>query len=787
MKKSLFIILVLMVLLSVAITPAFAGIGDFGDTDQLDLIVLTDGDTRSVVRAVRNAGGTVNFEYENVPAVAFTIPSDSIGAVLYLPGVLRVEKDETLKLADLEKEKPMEYRLRGAGSYERIKLDAATFDFSTVPQGYANFMYTGAVDIWPETGAGAGSIVAVVDTGTARNFCLSHAVIGAPGFPDGYNASGDGYPATWEGNHYHGTFVAGTIASDCALDLGSTTDPLYMAQEPYFGWPVDFFPIIGQAPASEIYPVKVGDFTGVLQTSWIFDGLDHIVSLKSSGALDIDIVNMSLGGGTLFDGGDIFDEFVEKIYEHDMLLVTSASNDGPVPNSIGSPATSYKTVSVGALDYPDSSRVLYEFIGLTSMGGVTGQGMVMRPTDDVFVADFSSRGPLSDGRLGPEIQALGTWNFHQTADGGFSWASGTSFSAPTVAGGAALINAWWEARFGVDMPPELLEFVLLIGADPRVVGREWRSLNDQGHGALDLVATLDLLAPLGIQAEGDHLEELMASARMFYGEDDVSTSWIWLRTKVGRLQSNILGTPRRGQTQVWESDEVTLKQAETLDLVFDVTRFTSRVYVEIYDIETPDNSAYAWWPNSLTIHIQDAKRSGIEHPVNVYWYPMSYGDAVDIEIEDGPWTFWGMDWDYIPMEPGKMKVTLMPDVSNEDPVSFKVRVTRENYKRLTGQKIAKQKIMDGDTYVYAVDVPEGTSMATFDLIWWRDWSKFPTSDLDMLVYGPDFSLVSLDGATLNAPERAVLYEPEAGTYYLMVQGFEQNGFKDKFSLWMTIE
>ena len=245
--------------------------------------------------------------------------------------------------------------------------------------------------------------------------------------------------------------------------------------------------------------------------------------------------------------------------------------------------------------------------------------------------------------------------------------------------------------------------------------------------------------------------------------------------------------PFGGCGDTWKSKSVTLRPGEPYDLVFKINAFTSKVYIEIYDIQTIDNSAYAYWPNALEIHLQSAKRSGIEHPINVYWYPYWYGDTAVIEVEDGPWTFAGLDWDYYPMEPGLMKLTLMSDMSNEDSVSFKVRILRENFKEQTGGRVDNSGLKTGEYNIIPVEIPEGTSSATFDLVWNRDWSKFPTTDLDLLVFGPDFSLVNGDGASWNAPERAVVTDPAAGTWYLFVDGFELYGFPDNYDLFMTLE
>jgi hypothetical protein len=106
--------------------------------------------------------------------------------------------------------------------------------------------------------------------------------------------------------------------------------------------------------------------------------------------------------------------------------------------------------------------------------------MVMRPTDEVRVANFSSRGPLRTGHLGLDIVALGLWNFQEGPDGQFYWTGGTSFSAPTVSGATALLNAWKEARTGRDTGVYNLRAALLLGANPDVVGESWQAPVDQG-------------------------------------------------------------------------------------------------------------------------------------------------------------------------------------------------------------------------------------------------------------------------------------------------------------------
>jgi subtilisin family serine protease len=731
----------------------------------VDLIVKTDGSTDAVISKVSTLGGTVNFAYENASVIAIRIPAAKYIDLVNTPGVVRVVKDRIVYLTAEEGLKgntePESYLVQDAAGIEVEALDPKSLDLSALPEGYENFIYTGAIDIWETTDFGAGTVVAVVDTGTVPNVCLSHAVIGAPGFPDGYNATGDGVPATDPQNHWHGTHVGGVIASACALDFSADPgDPLYQAISAYLPWPVDNVPVLGQAPLAQLYPVKVFPTSGEgVPTSIILDGLDHVLGLKRDGLLDVDVVNMSLSGPTFFDGKDIFDTFMLEFRKENILVVAAAANNGPIPNSIGSPGTSLRTLAVGALDYAPSSRVLYEYLGLTSGLGA-GQGMVMRPTDEVRVTNFSSRGPMSDGRMGPDLSALGLWNFHAGPVNELRWAGGTSFSSPTVAGGAALINSYYENKHGSDTPIHRWFKSLLVSADPSVVGSSWQGANDVGFGALDMVAALDA-----------------------FRHPPVTLGY---PVYTGKLAANIFSYPVKFQTDVYESDTVTLGPSEKHDAVFAIAPYTSKVTIEFFDIVTPDNSAYAFWPNALEVHVQSAKRTDAEHPVGLYWYAFAYGDSFSIEIEDGPWTVAGVLEAFQPMEPGLMKVTLVGDYSNESPVSFKMRVTRESDGINRGKVIADSPIDMGDVVIVPVDIPSGVTAVTFDTVFTRNWSKFPTSDIDMLIFDSDFNLISFEGATLNAPERAVIENPAAGTYYVYIEGFEMYR-NDHFKLWMKME
>jgi len=751
MKRAYFSILALLAILTIAITPALANGSmisgkmmnqSFLSGKTVDLLIRTDGSSDALAEHIRSAGGKVNYQYDNVPILAATIPFNQWSGVAGFPGVIRVEKDSLMQ-PDFEEglTKPVTYDITLMEGEALVALEASSL--ADLPQGYDNFMFTGAALTWDETDAGAGSIVAVVDTGTAPNACLEHAVIGAPGYPDGYNATGDGIPANSIQNLPHGTFVGGVIASLCQMTLNPLS-PLYQAINTYIDYGM-YVPLLGQAPLAQIYPVKVLPAAGGgVPLSVIFDGLDHVLSLKTSGALDIDVVNMSLGAPSLYDGRDTWADFVTALTDAGVLVVSAAANSGPTPNTIATPGSADDGITVGGLDYALSSRIFYEFAGLTDLGA-PGQGEVMRPTTETRVVNFSSRGPLSDGREGPDLSALAIWNFLVSPYNGIGWGGGTSFATPTIAGGAALLNAYLEKQ-GQATDARQLKNVLLAGANPTEVGEAWQAHNDQGFGALDVPAALQVLK------DTPHVIVPLPQG--------------------GNLKANVFRQPVKGKSDSMETAVITLNPAEKVDFILEVNQYTSKVSIDVIDITAPDNSAYAWFPNDLEVNLQSAKRSAVYRPIaSLYWIPFWYGESFNITVEDGLWTLADIPWEFWTMEPGLMKFTLAGDFTNESPISFKVRIVRENFRPADKAPVAKGLIRQSDLFFIPVTVPAGVTQAQFDLSWLRDWSRFPTSDIDMFILAPDGTLYG-DGSSMNAPERQIVDWPMEGEWIVVLLGYE---------------
>ena len=122
-------------------------------------------------------------------------------------------------------------------------------------------------------------------------------------------------------------------------------------------------------------------------------------------------------------------------------------------NSIGSPADARGAMSVGAVHYD------YYNLG--------------------WIADYSSRGPTTDGRFKPELVAPSGVSTVSYGESEFFYGyTGTSAAVPHVAGAAALIKSANPSYSRTQLWDALIEATVDIG--PR--GRD----NDSGHGKLVL-------------------------------------------------------------------------------------------------------------------------------------------------------------------------------------------------------------------------------------------------------------------------------------------------------------
>lgn len=237
---------------------------------------------------------------------------------------------------------------------------------------------------------GRGVGVAVVDTGIAPHpdFIYRKNRITAfcdiiRGYPECYDDSG------------HGTHVSGILAGCGRASSGRYT---------------------GVAPEASLIGVKVLNRKGNGSIADVLEGLGWVMENKEK--YGIRILNISVGTAIDkdFSEDSLLVKGVERLWDAGVVVVAAAGNNGPSPQSIGSPGNSRKVITVGASD----DDVLVEM-------------------DGNKIKDYSSRGPTKECIKKPDIVVPGSNIVSCSSKGGYTVKSGTSMATPVVSGAVALL------------------------------------------------------------------------------------------------------------------------------------------------------------------------------------------------------------------------------------------------------------------------------------------------------------------------------------------------------------
>lgn len=300
----------------------------------------------------------------------------------------------------------------------------------------------GAPLLWQEGGragvTGAGVTIAVIDTGIDYLHTAfggpgggydtnDPTVVGdAPGYPSakligGYDFAGDAYNANPDDASFspipnpdpdpmdcypHGTGVAAIAAGYGVNANGSTYAGPYDESTDLTGLRI----APGVAPHAQLYALKVFGCRG--SSELVDQAIEWAVDPNGDGDLSdhVDVINLSLGSpyGALHDTTTLA---AENAAAAGVVVVASAGNNGDTTYVVGSPSVGEQIISVAA--------------------------------GDAGLAAFSARGPRRfDSALKPDLTAPGVGIYTAawgTGSGG-RLSSGTSFAAPYVAGGMALLR-----------------------------------------------------------------------------------------------------------------------------------------------------------------------------------------------------------------------------------------------------------------------------------------------------------------------------------------------------------
>jgi subtilisin family serine protease len=626
------------------------------------------------------------------------------------------------------------------------------------PSTYWGPVAMGAVGAWALGDYGQGSLVVVIDTGIyAEHFMLRGSVIGGIDISPDVGTEYEGWNLTT--NHWHGTHVAGIIAGHGAI-LVHASDPLYRSISMYatppqeassFGYPGYYIiPLLGMAPRAQLYAIKVFPHTGAgVSESIIIEAIEYAINLKLEQGYDVDIISMSLGGPTTFDGRDLEDQVVDYASKVGITVVAAAGNEGPASMTVSSPGSAESAITVAAAAHPVNTRVFWDIYY-----GKQGIGWQLYVSNIPQIYAFSSRGPTSDGRDKPDIAATGLFvlsaynepNWPQ----GLAFASGTSMATPAVSGAVALLNTYAEMS-GIGASPLDYKQAVKNGA----VWLDGYGKYDQGAGYLNAYGAL--IALVNDPSIGDIYPPLPEEYELF----DISNIPIF-------------------ETGVYEATIVGLKPGLKQEFIFKVTEATDSITLTITDVTRNRRNPYDM--NSFEVYIQSAKRT-----MYGYWIESAnvWGDAKFVITDYGvTWTgrVTGVYHDEFTwmtaIEPGFVKIVIENDWTSSGPLSckFKIEVTakpappaNETY---TGT-ITQDEWIKVPTTGYIIP-PPGTTKVVIELWWQNDWSKYPTNDLDMYVRwhnGTTWQPWIYNGATLNSPERVVIEAPTIAKVYIYINGY----------------
>ena len=699
------------------------------------VIVKTKKPYAAVKQRIAALGGTVTYEFENADGLAVTVPDSQLNAVKAIAGVDYAVEDRTVANPSPRARRDM------AESYQvDLPLDASPASYFP----YASVL-TNARTLQLAGNLGQGVLVVLIDSGTSRTasaLCsdatnattcaATSRVIGGENFVPGATEPS----ATSSLNDPHGTWVATTLGGNRAFGvLRNSATAIAIRNncpQPNCSFQasatVDAIPIVGQAPAVQFYALKVFPASGGgAPESRILQAMDRAIQLKAAMPA-MKVVNMSLGGLTLFAGHDIEDELASSMAAAGLTLVTSSGNEGPSGMTGGSPGTARDILTVGAASDPVHERIVAERFLFPGVPGA-----IFRPDSHQQVADFSSRGPTAGGRTDPEVVANGVWTFVQGANGSLSFVSGTSFSAPTVSGIAALL---YSAR--PNATPAQIRSAIIGSADPSRIPTA--GVLDQGAGYVNAAAALALLdtQPGPIPDVGPEKKKVIQNLRQGVGTDAIESS---------SYSTHIAG----------------LRPAERREFYFDVKKNTAAVQVTFSNLvpTLPAAEQNQLFGDDLELAIHSAQTS-----TNDYLVAPTFINGNKTYVIERPQT-------------GLMRITAIGDWVNVGSISLDVTIEEVN--EPLPKKTFKDKIVEGQQQTYNVEVPPGTSDVTFSLSWDSDWGAYPTNDLDMVLIGPG-GVVNFKGATVNSPERVTIENPAAGTWTIIVDGFTVFGKDEKYEV-----
>jgi subtilisin family serine protease len=698
----------------------------------------------ALVNTIEQAGGSVTHRFKHVKGLAAEVPDAALAQLEQLLGPDNISRDEIIALPSTtdprggavsgEAEADGVVSLEGAGG--EIILPA-NYNFNATLTNVGSMHAAGLT--------GAGIVIAVIDSGFRP--IMQHvgpARLISPGLNLVPGATEP--PAIANANEPHGTFVSGMAAANIAFCFGAANKFVVVAE--HYGAAIAgppcpatarLVPMVGSAPGASIFPIKVFPAAGGgTPTSRVIAAIEAAIELRrkfdngEAGGLNIRVANLSLGGPTQAAAREIDDEAIEALIDADIVPVVAAGNEGFSSVTTGSPSTSFAALTVGsASDHRHEQIFRAQFsapcgLASTPLASVLACAQAYRPDTNVQVSEFSSRGPTHDGRIDPDVVAIGSFNFSQgggTTSGTVNFGSGTSYATPTVSGIAAVLRQAVPTATA-----RQVRNAIIMSADASRIPSGYE--NDRGYGFVNAAAARALLAAGNVP-------------------DSYQTSGFTrnLRPNLQRAGKTVYsGTRTLSFTNV--------KPAEVTDIPYVVGDQIAELRVRIHSIvpALPLAQQNQLFTDDVLLKVQSSTVHNDDYRVP--------GDFL-VAGTDKLYTF-------TRPEAGIWRVSPSGDWTNAGTISYKIDIS--TITEPFASPSDKDRIDNGEIHVYTFDVPAGATTLGTRLEWMNMNGNYPISDLDVVLTPPTGPVVTTC-STARTPEICSVAKPVAGTWTARVIGF----------------
>ena len=305
--------------------------------------------------------------------------------------------------------------------------------------------------------------------------------------------------------------------------------------------------IAGHAPGNLIGPAFKSEYllakTEIMAEEIQQEEDNYVAALEWGESLGADIACASLGYLDWYSYEDLDGNSATTTIAVDIasnlgvLCINSAGNEGDDPwYYIIAPADADSVISVGAVNR------------------------------DGTIANFSSRGPTYDGRIKPEVCALGVSAFcvRSNTENDYRAASGTSFSAPLAAGAAAVIlsaNPEWTNM-------QVREAIMMTASLSNIPD------NIYGYGILNTWAAINYQFTTGLKNE----EIIPNVLKVFDAYPNPFNPATFIRVQSESIIPNLTLSIFNIYGQLIQTLEKETTNANRIDIKWDGNRNSSGVY-----------------------------------------------------------------------------------------------------------------------------------------------------------------------------------------------------------------